>query len=428
MSDDPVLAKSLSQNPAPFPESGQDYIHKVQQETDRIMAQFASVLPSNYVSRISGPSYIIQYRAAAEQLARFLITAQEVFKDSDWSRTRPEFLWELLGSVVFPDTGQENLPQVDGDVTYRAFLRRMVAFLLRGSTASVMSEAAASLTEGEVQLVERFIEARTAGSPYTIDDQFFVDIFIEGPEDQPIPEDPAVFQSNLFQVLRALKPAHVLYGYTHLLREVFGPLFTDELTGDVLAHRYDDLRKFCYGTASVSGSAGVTLRGKTMFSDASRSFSSVQPGGLLRVTAGPNEGLYRVTEVLAFPVTQDTTPRAYSTSPTGLTGSGTVAGDEFTDPSQDFSGISEGEVLTLLAGACAGSYRIEAVLGLGGGSAGSVGLQPSTSVRVSRSIMRVEPRMTEATSDQPYLVDADRLGVRAPVQVDGEDCSEQFYS
>lgn len=428
MSDDPLLTRSLSQNPAPFPESGQDFARKVQQETDRIMAQFASVLPSNYVSRISGPSYILQYRAAAEQLASFLITAQEVFKDSDWSRTRPEFLWELLGSVVFPDAGGGNLPQVDGDVAYRDFLRRMVAFLLRGSTASVMSESVASLTDGEVQLVERFIEARTPGSPYTIDDQFFVDLFVEGPPDQPIPADPAAFQSNVVLVLRALKPAHVLYGYTHLLREAFGPLFSDDLTVDVSAHQYDDLRKFCYGTAAVSGSAGVTLSGKTMFSDASRSFASVQPGGLLRVTGGSNEGQYRVTEILAFPVTQDTTPRAYATSPTGLSGKGTVAGDAFTDPAQDFSGVVEGEILTLSSGPCAGTYRIEAVLGLGGGPAGTPGLSSSTSVRVSKSLLRVEPRMASAASGQAYVVDADRLGVRAPVTVSGEDCSDQFYS
>lgn len=425
--DNPISKLTVTQNPAPFPESGQDYLDKVRQQTTAILAQFIKVLPSNYVSRTTGPFYTLQFQAAAEQLAAFQVTAQEVFKDSDYDYTRPEFLWEVLGTLVFPGaTKQGGVPSVDGDKTYRDFLKRMVLLLLQGATPSAMAEGAGLLTSADVLLLERFLEAREPGSAFSIDDQFFFDLLIEESGGTAFPSEPFVLQENVRIILKALKPAHVLYGYSHLFREAFGPLFSDDYSWELSSYYYDDFRKFCYGAKAITGTAGVTLSGRMLFSDATRSFESVQVGGLLTVSSGVNAGSYRVTEVLTFPLTTDTTARAYITSPTGLTGTATVNLGVVSDSSQDFGAAVEGEVLTFATGPNAGSYRLQTLLGTSGGEVG-VAIGPATQVRVSSSMLRLETRMPAAAVGQSYTVGVDRLGVRVPKTILGEDVSEQFY-
>lgn len=425
--DNPLDRFTLQQNPAPFPETGQDFIDKVRLQTDLIMAQFLRVLPSNYVSTVTGPFYTLRFQAAAEQLATFQVTAEEVFKDSDYRFTRPEFLWQVLGTFVFPGvTDQSGIPQVDGDITYRDFLRRMVVLLLQGATPSAVEAGAGLLTEAEVTLLERFLEAREPGSAFTIDDQFFFDLLVEEGEGTAFPpEDPFVLQGNVRLILEALKPAHTLYGYSHLFREHFGTLFTDTSSWEMSSYHYDDLRRFCYGAKEIAGAQGVTLAGRMAFSDPTRSFRSVQSGGVLRVTSGPNAGSYRIRDVVAFMVS-DATARAYTTSPTGLTGTATVSGDVVTDAAQDFGAAVENEVLTFTAGPNAGSYRLESLLGPDGGPVG-VATGPGAQVRASPSIIRVQTRMPSAATGQSYAVDVDRLGRKAPKVVLSEDASVQFW-
>jgi hypothetical protein len=422
MAKDPLAPFYLTQNPAPVPESGQDFIDKVREQTNIIMARFMAVLPSNYVSQTTGPFYTLQWQAAAEQLATFIVNAQEVYKDADYAFTRTDFLWEILGTLVFPGaTDQTGIPRIEGDIEFRTFLQRMVVILLKGATKEAVTEGLELLTDSDITILERYIEAMQPGAEYTIEDQFIFDVFVEG-----FPADPFVFSDNVKKVLEALKPAHTLYDLRFLFRETFGPLFTDEMSWDMSAYYYDDLRKFCEGTRAIVGTTGVTLAGRTLFSDPARSFKNVQVNGLLHITAGVNEGHYRITDVLAFPVPSDATPRAYTTSPTGLAGTVTVMGDTLTDTAQNFALAVEGETITLASGPNAGTYRLDTLKGLGGGPVGFA-TGPATQVTASPSLLRTATRMPSLASGQAYSVDVDRLGVRGPRDVLGEDAAEQFY-
>ena len=134
-----LIPHNITQNPAPQPISGQESLTNLQIKTNEIMAQFLAVLPSNYVSQINGPFYTLQFQALAEQLAKIVCVAVELSKDSDYDFTRTEFLWQIIGALVFPNLpGKDgNIPVVDGDVDYREFLRRMVLLLLQGSTPAL---------------------------------------------------------------------------------------------------------------------------------------------------------------------------------------------------------------------------------------------------------------------------------------------------
>ena len=99
MADQPVdktlLPSLVPQNPAPFEQDSQGRKNVVRSQVDRIMEVFLQVLPSNYVSQVSGPFYTIQLQSIAERIADFQITAQEVMADSVFDYTRSEVLYQI---------------------------------------------------------------------------------------------------------------------------------------------------------------------------------------------------------------------------------------------------------------------------------------------------------------------------------------------
>jgi len=457
-----LLPTLLTQNPAPVGGSGQDRIKARREQVDSIMSVFMQVLPSNYVAQVQGPFYTVQFQAAAEAIADFQITAQEAFSDSDYDYMRGEFLFQLLGSLVFPDATSDGYPTLKGDLTYREFLKRMVLLLLQGATKSTVEGGLDLLSEATFTVIEKVIAARDTkkkvfnkalgiyemlpGSAWGLDDQFEFEINVSYLDPttgtQRFPEDPFILSENVRIVMRALKPAHTLYEYRHLFTEAFGAMFDGSVSWDLSSYYYADFRRFCCGAKNLTGTAGITWTDRTLFSDSTREFTQLKAGSDLVITSGPNSihvggtegtgastdrrhiGRYRVVDVLTFPVGTDATARAYTTSG-GLSGTATVVGNVVEDTAQDWSAAAKGETLTFTEGPNAGTYRLKAVLGNYGGPVGEAP-GPGTRVQVASSLLRIERRMKQATSGQSYTVTVDRLGVQEPHAVAGEDASIYF--
>lgn len=466
---DPYLPFTRDQNPAPVPTTGQEGARSLRDIVDAILATFEQVLPSNYVAQISGPYYNLQFQAAAEQLAQIQLMMEDVGLESDVDYARPEFLWQMIGTLVFPDLRQDprGPPEVDGDLSYREFLRRMIVLLLQGATEDVVQQGLELLTEAVVQVIAKVDYSDRPISAWGLAEQheFEIDVLcltvftdpetgelIEGALGTGFPLDPFRVLRNNLRILRALKPAKALFEYRHLFLDAFGDLFTAQPMIDLDPWYYEDFRKFCCGMKEITSDQGVTLPGRVTFQDVTLDFASVCPGATLEILDGPNAsanqggldsstyGRYRVVGVQRLIYGEDgvynaagdlveLTPRPYTTSPTGLSGEATANSDgELEDPDQDFSDAVEGETLTFLEGPNAGSYRLETLLGNDGGL---VGLVPAgsgvTGVRVAPSILQTLTRMPQQATGQSYRVSVERLGVRTPFTVLGEDVSAQFY-
>lgn len=418
---------ALVQNPSPNPVSGQAYLTDKSALVQKIMATFRSVLPSNYVAQTNGPWYSLQFQAMAEQLAEIQITTTEVYKDTTFDFTRTDFLWQVLGSLVFPGaTDQSGIPQIDGDTAYREFLHKMVLLLLDGATKASMESGLEALDPNVVATItERYLESppRDPNGAFTIEDQFLVDIFIDG-----FPVDPFVLQRNAELVLAALKPAHVLYGYSYLFTDAFDKVADDTggFSFDLDSYYYDDLRKWCLGAQRISG-VGDTLSLRNLFTDPDVSFASVRPGNgcVLIIEAGTNAGRYRVKGTRALMSGADATARAYTISSGGSGTLTAVDGETVEDATQDWGALAVDTKITISAGPNAGTYRLDTVLGPTGGPIGTVGVS-GTRVRVSRSTLELASRMPSTATGQAYTVTVDRLGVQVPRPVAGEDVSLQF--
>jgi len=414
------------QNPNPVGNVGQAYVDRRQELVGQIMALFRTNLASNYVSTVNGPFYTLQFQALAERIADFQITASEAFRDAEFDLLRSEYLWEVLGSLVFPNSSVRDggLPIIDGDKAYRDFLRGMVKLLLMGATKASVQGGVELLTGSTVTIVERFIDARTPGSEWTTLDTFTFDILIEGLEG-----DPFTLRENVVRVLTALRPAHTLYTYANILRDELTSPTDDAYSWAMSQYGYEDTRRYCGGAEAVRGTDGtVTASERSAFTDLTRTFLGVDRGAVLRIVGGANDGQSRrVVSVRGLRILTDPTPRAYTTTPTGLSGVATVTGGDVVDvdPSADLSGCADGEVITFSAGPNTGSYRISVLLGNNGGPVGSA-VGPCMGLRVAPCTLVLDRRLMPATG-QTYTVDVDRLGVRTPQVVVGEDASVQFW-
>lgn len=466
-----LLPGLLAQNPAPVhPEQKlmgtQEHKQKVRDQVDNIMKVFLQLLPSNYISQVTGPFYTLQFQAAAEQIAEFQVTAQEAWADGLYDYTRSEFLFQVLGQLVFPDAQTNGYPDIQGDLTYRQFLQAMVRFLLQGATKSTIQESLAEVgkaTQGLARcenpdlvqdiafaVIEKGVEARKlgSGSVWGLDDQFCFEVSANYTDAtsglERFPESPFALAENVRLVMRALKPAHTLYEYRHLFTETFETLFSESQRWEMHSYYYDDFRRYCQGAKRVTGTAGETLMDRSLFRDVGRDFSNISVGAPLVVTSGPNGihagglegttastdrqelGRYAVAERLTFPGGDDSAARPYTTSPTGLMGTATVNGSDIIDASQNWALAAEGEVLTFTEGPNAGSYRLKTVLGSAGGRVGFAA-GPATGVRIAPSILRLETRMPESVAGQSYYVEVDRLGEQEPKGIESEDVSNQFF-
>lgn len=431
------LPYALTQNPAPNPPTtGQDFLDERSQLVQDIMAAFRRVLPSNYVATTNGPWYSLQFQAMAEQLADIQINTTEITKDSSWDFTRTDFLWQMLGTYVFPGaTDKSGIPQINGDIDYRAFLHRMVQLLLLGATKAAIEGGLEALDPDIVAtVIERYLETppRDPNGAYTIDDQFILDIFVEGPNGSAFPGDPFLTQQNAAIVIEALKAGHVLYEYGYLFRDAFDVIADDTTPEGDLAfvldldsYYYDDTRKYCLGAKEIVGT-GDTLAGRVLFSDPDVSFASIRENAILRITSGPNVGRYRVLSKQALISGVDATPRAYTTSSAASGTLTAISADAVEDTSQDWGTMPLDTTLTITEGPNAGTYRLDTVLGPTGGVVGQAGVS-GTQVRLSPSILKVDRRMVQPETGQTYEVDVDRLGVRVPQTVTGEDASMQFW-
>lgn len=455
----PYLPFTREQNPAPINQAGQQGARTLRDITDQILRTFQQVVPSNYVGQIPGPYYIVQYQAVAEQLAKIQLALEDVGLESDVDFTRPAFLWQMVGTLVFPDTrtSPRGIPEVSGDLTYREFLRRMIILLLQGATEDVVQQGLELLTEAVVQVLAKVDYSRIPNAAWGLDDQneFEINVLCQTVFTDPttgqlivgelgtgFPVDPFVVFRNNQRILRALKPAKALYEYRHLFLDTFGNLFTASPFIELDPWYYEDFRKFCCGMKEITNDQGVTLAGRMLFQDVTLDFRSVCPGAILEILDGPNAsantedgldsatwGRYQVVGLQRLIFGADAVARPYTTSPSNLSGEATADEDGILeDPNQDFSNAEEGEILTFLEGPNAGDYRLDVLLGNNGGP---VGFSPPgsgiTRVQVAPSILQIRTWMPQEAAGQSYRVTVERLGVRTPFTVLAEDASIQFY-
>ncbi len=284
----------------------------VQEITEQILEQFEKSLPSNYVAKVRGTNYQHLFRSLAEQLALIQFHTEMNLEDADFSLTRTDFLYQVLGKTVFPNAElvQGQFPDIPGNITHQTFLREMVLLLLQGAKIGAVEKGPQLLADLGVDIIEKTPHIYDQQSKWNLYDQFSFELnlmalkgtvkegehwhtievdslgngkttgtFVErgkaqvhthkvkdfviqsyveadGTEHthepkQDFPINPFVLKQNIELIMMALKPAHTLYEYRHVFVELFGDLFTAEHSWQQEQWHYDDHRKSWRGVKEV---------------------------------------------------------------------------------------------------------------------------------------------------------------------------------
>ena len=80
---------------------GKEYNLRVLQRAQSIFSTLLDLLPSNWISGVEGPSYTLELKAIAVELAKIELALEDVNRDISFETTRSEFLYSIVGYLVF---------------------------------------------------------------------------------------------------------------------------------------------------------------------------------------------------------------------------------------------------------------------------------------------------------------------------------------
>lgn len=358
-------------DPSSFDFEGQAFLNRVEEVKSQLFETFLASLPSNYVSKTLGPNYTLQYEVVLDQIARYHVILESFNEQYFYDTMSPETMLSELGRAVFPDLSREPLT-VNGDVTYREFLKKMLRLLLQGSKIEVLREGVSLLTEAQIDVIEGYLKNPVSG------EQFNLILEVHKGDYSEFPENPVATQNNVGVIIKALKPAHVIYEYRHVFKEILEGVISSEEDSYVLeSYHYEDARHNFQAYREIVGTSGWFVQGN-VFRATTSDLINVEPN-ISRLSVDGKE--YLITEAFSF--IDDSTPRAYSTSISGLEGTGVFEGGVFTDSSADFKVLQEGETLEIKEGPNLGVYEIHVIVAngvLGRHDSNKAGSYPSLKV------------------------------------------------
>ena len=241
-------------------EAGEQYQTRLADEANRNFRIFLTLLSSYWQSTIDGPNYAREIKAMSLALAKIRLALDDVRRDTYYSQTRADYLWQMVTQVLFPQEEGAPDPRLC-DLDFRDFLLEVVQIYFQGSIPKSMKDAVELFVEGRVKVTEAFLEARKPGSGFDISDQFTfcVDVIL----DSPSSTDVFLADKNIRILLNIIRPAHTLYKLRFILEdewtgqqdpdpEVDAPnKVVDAFRWTLSCYNYEDFRRFIHGIYGI---------------------------------------------------------------------------------------------------------------------------------------------------------------------------------
>jgi len=227
---------------------GKEYNLRLTQRSQAIFTALLNLLPSNYISAIQGPNYTNELKAVAVELARIELALEDVDLDRDFTRTRSEFLYSMIGYLVFLNN---RLPPLEfSDDEFRKFLLALIQIYFQGSVPTSIKDAVALFVSEDFQVLENFLLTRAGASGLDISDQFGFQINVETTGTFP----PGLFnlQASIRIILDIIRPAHTLFRIRFIFKDDYRPndpirRILDAMRWRLSNYYYEDYRSYWEG-------------------------------------------------------------------------------------------------------------------------------------------------------------------------------------
>jgi hypothetical protein len=228
---------------------GKEYQQRVLQRAAAIFKTLLGLLPSNYTSSVQGPNYSVELKAMAVEIAKIELALEDVHLDFDWEHTRGEFLYSIVGYLVFLG-GRIPPGLVEDDTEFRKFLLALIQIYFQGSIPESIRDATALIVDEDFELLENFLLTRAGAGGFDISDQFGFQINLE--TSGTFPPDVFQLQSALRTIIDIVRPAHTLFTIRYIFRDEYNPndpegRILDAMRWDLANYYYDDFRSYWKG-------------------------------------------------------------------------------------------------------------------------------------------------------------------------------------
>lgn len=227
---------------------GKEYNLRVLKRAQTIFTNLLNLLPSNYVSAIQGPNYTLELKAVAVELAKIELSLEDIDLDRDFRKTRSDFLYSMIGYLVFLNN---RLPPLEfNDDEFRKFLLALISIYFQGSVPESIQDAVGLFINEDFTVLENFLLVRNGASGLDISDQFGFQINIE--TTGTFPPDLFNLQSSIRIILDIIRPAHTLFKIRFIFRDDYRPndpinKILDAMKWRLSNYHYEDYRNYWKG-------------------------------------------------------------------------------------------------------------------------------------------------------------------------------------
>lgn len=227
---------------------GKEYNLRVLQRAQTIFSTLLNYLPSNYLSAVQGPNYTIEMKAVAVELAKIELALEDVDLDRDFRRTRAEFLYSIIGYMVFLNG---RIPALEfDDEEFRAFLLNLIRIYFQGSVPEAIRGAADLFLTEDFTVFENFLLTRAGASGLDISDQFGFQITVDSTG--AFPAEIFQIESSIRTILDIVRPAHTLFRIRYLFQDNYNPndptgRVVDAMRWRMASYYYEDFRSYWGG-------------------------------------------------------------------------------------------------------------------------------------------------------------------------------------
>lgn len=227
---------------------GKEYNLRLLKRSQSIFSNLLNLLPSNYVSAIQGPNYTNELKAVAVELARIELSLEDIDLDRDFTKTRSDFLYSMIGYLVFLNN---RLPPLEfNDDEFRKFLLALINIYFQGSVPESIQEAVGLFIKEDFTVLENFLLLRAGASGLDISDQFGFQINIE--TTGTFPQGLFDLQSSIRIILDIIRPAHTLFKIRFIFRDDYRPndpinRILDAMKWRLSNYYYEDYRNYWAG-------------------------------------------------------------------------------------------------------------------------------------------------------------------------------------